>query len=92
MMREESNDESEEAEGIQAFSETVGMVPNLNKNDNVIQGIVVGVGTLLTALVFYLVTGDTSAFGLGAVFGLVFFGLLSGLVLMVIGWMRTFKK
>lgn len=71
----------------QTVAETVGMVPSLNKKDNLYQGIFVGLVSLVSFLAG-VVMGGTQ---LGLIFlllGMVGSGLLSGLVLMVLGFVR----
>lgn len=74
-----------------AIADKVGLVPNLRVKDNLYQGVVVAVFTLVGAMVgFFLApaTNRSLGVGLGAVAGLVVGGLLSGLVLMVLGLVR----
>ncbi|GEM_PF-5400174 len=66
----------------------VGLLPNVNKRDNMIQGITVAVFALLGGLIGLIVGGWPEGFGLGVVGGLIVGGFLSGLVLMVIGMFR----
>ena len=93
-MSEESQNEKQQSEQntMQTTSETVGLVPNLNKNDNLIQLVVVGAGTLLTTIGAVVITGRLEKAAVGAVIGLIFFGLLSGGILMFMGWYRNFLK
>ena len=77
---------------MHVVSDTVGFAPNIRLKDNVIQGIVVGAGTLLSALGAYLTDGSTETALLGALGGLIVFALLSGLVIMVLGWIRVMKR
>ena len=77
---------------METLADTVGLVPNIKKNDNLIQGAVVGGGTLVAAVGTYLVTGNTEQMLIATVVALVILGVLSGLVLMVLGWSRTAKK
>jgi hypothetical protein len=83
--------EKEGRETYNTVAETVGLVPSLRKKDNLIQGIIVLVGTALAGLVGLLVDGTTGLM-LGALAGLIGSGLLSGGVLMIIGWVRAAKK
>ncbi|HOX05800.1 MAG TPA: hypothetical protein PK280_05320 [Planctomycetota bacterium] len=82
------------ADGLEAYhtvAETVGMVPNVRFRDNLIQGLVIGIGTLVATLVGLIVGGGTGA-AIGLVCGLVISLLISGAVLMVIGWVRAARK
>lgn len=72
------------------FAETVGMVPSLRKQDNLIQGAVVGLGTVVSAAVGWFSAGSSGAL-VGALAGLVGFGLLSGFALMLVGIVRARK-
>jgi len=88
----------DEFEAYQTVAETVGGVPSLRLRDNVIQGIVVAVGTALGAIVGHALLAGGKAMGrieaalLGAGAGLIASALLSGIVLMVLGWIRAAKK
>jgi len=77
---------------METLADTVGLVPNIKKNDNLIQGAVVGGGTLLAAVGTYIVTGNTEQVLVATAISLIVLGILSGLVLMVLGWVRTAKK
>lgn len=72
-------------------AETVGMMPSFRRFDYIFQGSCVVVGALVGAGVGY-----AFMHGLGAIFGalagFVVMGVLSGLVLMVLGWVRALKK
>jgi hypothetical protein len=70
------------------IADKVGMVPNIRLKDNVIQLVAVAIATPLGAVVGWLVGQTGMAAILGAAGGLVAGGLLSGLVLMVIGLVR----
>lgn len=78
-------------DGMHLVADTVGLVPNVRKKDNLYQGAIVGGGTLLLTLVGYLVSGVGGAL-LGALVGLIGLGLLTGLVIMVLGWKRTAER
>lgn len=79
-------------------AETVGFIPSFRGKDNLFQGLAVLVGILLGATLGLLLTpaswGVPRWFGavLGAIGGLVVFGVGSGFVLMVLGWVRLFRK
>jgi hypothetical protein len=75
----------------EAFADKVGLVPNVRAKDNLYQGLAVVAFALLgTAVGFFVTSGETrsSGLGLGALVGVIVGGLLSGLVLMVIGLRR----
>jgi hypothetical protein len=100
-LSEDSNPEkaprNDALEAMHTAADTVGMVPNVRLKDNLIQGGVVLGGTLLSAIVgFFFLPGPHGerwvGAAAGAVFGLIGFGLLSGLVLMVLGWIRAARK
>ena len=84
---------------IQEMAETVGFVPDVRKRHNLIQGLVVALGTALGAVLGYALherialavtfpVGGYETTLLGALVGLVVSGFLSGLVLMVLGAAR----
>jgi hypothetical protein len=70
-----------------AVTDTVGG-PSLRLNDNLIQGAIVIGATLIGAAAGYVWHG-----GIGAMIGgagmMILSALISGLVLMVLGWIRT---
>jgi hypothetical protein len=70
------------------FADKVGLVPNVRKKDNLYQGIAVVAGLALGALAGSWWKGSTEAALLGALVGLVGATLVSGLVLLVVGWKR----
>ncbi len=78
--------------GYETFAQTVGVVPSLNVRDNLYQGIFVAVCTLLLALGGLLMFRSIEAALVGALIGLIGSGLLSGLVLMVLGIVRAAKR
>jgi len=78
-------------ESYQAIAETVGGLPSLNVKDNLYQGLAVGVGTVLGALIGLVIGGWQGAL-FGALIGLVGMGLISGFVLMILGFTRRMKK
>jgi hypothetical protein len=75
-------------ETYDVVADTVGLVPSLRMKDNVIQGLVIAVVTALAALAGYLTHG-TEGLAIGSLLGLIGSLVLSGAVLMVIGWIRT---
>jgi len=70
------------------IADTVGLVPNVRKKDNVIQGIAVAGTTVVGVAIGAVVGGTTEAALIGALGGLVVGGFVSGLVLMVVGLVR----
>ncbi len=80
-------------ESYNRVAETVGMMPTLRVKDNVVQAIVVLIGAMLGALIGYFVgSRDPRAAVLGGFAGLIVFGLVSGIVLMVLGWVRAARR
>jgi len=78
---------SEAKEVYNVFEQKIGGVPNLRKRDNVYQGVSILVCLAIGATVGLMLGGPTGA-GIGALIGTVGGLLLSGIVLMVIGWLR----
>jgi hypothetical protein len=72
-------------------ADTVGLVPSLRLKDNLIQAIMVVVITGIAAIVG-LLTNGVAGLAVGALLGLIGSLLISGAVLMVVGWVRTAKK
>lgn len=70
------------------FADKVGLVPNVRKKDNLIQGLAVLAGLLVGALVGWSWKRSFEAALLGALIGLVGATLVSGTVLLVLGWRR----
>lgn len=89
---------SDALETYQTVAETVGGVPSLRLRDNLIQGIVVLIGTVAGAIVGYALLAGGETMGgmeaalLGAGAGLIASALLSGVVLMILGWVRAAAK
>lgn len=86
---------SDAFESYQTVAETVGGVPSLRVLDNVIQGVIVAIGTVVGALVGHTWWGELSGHQgllLGAGAGLIVSVLLSGVVFMVVGWIRAARK
>jgi hypothetical protein len=75
-------------EDYQMIAETVGGVPSFRKQDNIIQGLVILACLVLGAGVGLIIGGPIGA-GIGALIGLVASLLVSGAVLMVVGWRRA---
>lgn len=75
----------------QSVAETVGMVPSLNKKDNLYQGIFV----LVISLLSFLIGVGLGGLQIGMIFllmGLTGSGLVSGVVLMILGFVRLGRK
>lgn len=78
-------------------AETVGLIPSLRIGDNLIQLAIVIVGAVIGAGIGALaVVGSEPGWWFGAliggVTGLIIATFLSGLVLMVFGWIRALRK
>jgi uncharacterized membrane protein YfcA len=72
------------------IAETVGMMPTLRVKDNIVQFVIVLIGTILGAVIGYFVSHqDPRGAALGALIGLCVVGIASGIVLMFIGWRRA---
>jgi hypothetical protein len=82
----------EALEAYNTVADTVGGVPSLRWKDNVIQGVAILATVMVGTLAGFLVTFDLIGAGIGAFAGLVGGLLVSGVVLMVLGWVRTGKK
>lgn len=86
-------------ESYNRVAETVGLVPNLRLKDNLLQLVIVLVGLLIGAVVGYVLARQNGHAGqaalgfaaLGAGLGFVLFGVLSGIVLMILGWVRAIR-
>ena len=87
-----------ELDAYHTASETVGFLPSIRIADNLIQAAVVALFTVVGAVVGYIVGMRIEdpppwACGLiGAVGGMVIATLVSGLVLMVLGWVRAVTR
>jgi len=86
--------------GLDAYhtvAETVGFVPNIRLKDNIVQTVSVGMGLVGGAgagAVIAAVRGGEFWLGatVGGVLGLIAATFLSGLVLMVLGWIRAARR
>lgn len=81
----------------QTVADTVGFVPSLRVKDNVVQAVCVGVGLLAgvgVGVAVAVANGAEWYIGamLGALAGLILSTLVSGGVIMVLGWVRAAKK
>jgi hypothetical protein len=93
--QEESNpirkqDDVEKAYEIVA--DVVGGVPSLRWKDNLIQGLSILGSVILGMAVGWLIAGEWWGLLVGAFCGLLGGMLLSGIVLMILGWVRTARK
>jgi len=92
------NRNADSLESYNRAAETIGMMPSLRLKDNVIQGIIAVAGAGLGAIAGALIVPARSTItpGLGAVFGgaggFIVFGILSGIVLMFVGWTLAAKS
>ncbi len=94
------------ADGLETYNrvaETVGMMPSFRKFDYIFQGSCVVGGGLVGAgigwffpdvygSVFNYTMEPSVAAILGGLAGFIAMGILSGLVLMVMGWVRALRK
>jgi len=87
----ESEKKASGMDNYQTVAETVGMVPSLNAKDNLYQGVFCLAVTLLAALLGWIGFGGTGA-GVGAIIGLIGSFLVSGIILMIVGWVRAAKR
>jgi len=82
------------ADGLETYNtiaETVGGVPTLRVKDNVIQAVAILLSLVLGVIIGFAVGGVGGALA-GAFAGLLAGLLISGTVLMVVGWLRAAKK
>ena len=78
-------------ESYNRVAETIGGIPTLRWRDNVIQAaVVVGAG-IVGAMVGAVAGGGIGAL-IGGVVGVVAATFISGVVLMVLGWVRAARK
>ncbi|MCC6897323.1 MAG: hypothetical protein IT377_00030 [Polyangiaceae bacterium] len=80
-----------ELQAYHRLADTVGLVPNIRRKDNLLQAAIVGGGTLPCVAIGAIWAGGRGAL-IGALIGLVGFGLISGLVIMVLGLVRAQQK
>ena len=84
-------DRPKAGETYQKVADTIGLVPNARWKDNLYQGFAVLVIAGIGVLIGFLLDGGEGALA-GLLLGLVAGLLLSGAVLMVVGWVRTVKR
>lgn len=91
MTQESSRSQKGALETYNTVAETVGLVPSLRLKDNLIQGVTVVLVTGVAAVAGFVLKG-TEGLAFGSLLGLVGSLLISGGVLMVVGWIRAAKK
>jgi hypothetical protein len=79
-------------EAYEIVSDVVDGVPSLRWKDNLIQGLSILGTVLVGAVIGWAVAGEWWGALTGAFAGLVGGLILSGAVLMVLGWVRTARK
>jgi hypothetical protein len=74
--------------------DSVGMVPNFRKNDNILQLVIVAAFTVVGVASGVALNAGSRLLGglIGALVGLILGTFLSGLILMVMGWVRLAKR
>lgn len=87
----EGESQSEAFEKYQTFAETVGGVPSVRPKDNLYQGVAVLLATAIGAAAGFVYGGGTWAVLLGLA-GMVIGLLGSGIVLMILGWVRATRR
>ena len=84
---------NEGLENYQRVADTVGMVPSLRWKDNVIQLVCVIAGAIMGAGAGYLIAGrEPFGAAIGGILGLVAALFISGIVLMILGFMRARRR
>ena len=76
-------------ETYQKVADTVGLVPSVRWKDNLYQGIAVAATSLLGVIGGAIASPTKESVLAGLLIGLVVGFILSGLVLMVVGWVRV---
>jgi hypothetical protein len=79
-------------EAYEIVADVVGGVPSLRWKDNVIQGLSLLGASLVGMPIGWLAAGEWWGLLVGAFCGLLGGLLLSGIVLMILGWIRTARK
>lgn len=82
------NDPNKPSSSYDQFADKVGLVPNVRAKDNLYQGVAVLVTTVIGSGAGFIAAGWPVGVLLGALGGLVVGGIVSGLVLMVLGLIR----
>jgi hypothetical protein len=70
------------------IADNIGFVPNIRKQDNIVQGIVILVTMVLGVIIGLIVDFSSVGALLGVLGGLILGTLVSGIVLMIIGLKR----
>lgn len=78
-------------ETLQTIADTVGMVPSMRSQDSAAQGIALVFGLIAGAIIGWTIHG-TKGLLIGGIGGLVTALVISGLIVMVMGWIRVAKK
>jgi VIT1/CCC1 family predicted Fe2+/Mn2+ transporter len=73
-------------------ADVVGGVPSLRWKDNLIQGLAILGSVILGAIIGLAIVREFWGALTGALAGLIAGLILSGMVLMVLGWVRTARK
>ena len=74
--------------GYNFMADKIGGVPNLRKKDNLYQAVAIGLFLIIGVIVGWFVGGGLQGALLGGLAGLIAGTLISGVVLMVIGFLR----
>jgi hypothetical protein len=87
-----SRKQEDAREAYEIVADVVGGVPSLRWKDNLIQGLSI-LGCVLAGMpIGWLAVGEWWGLLVGAFCGLVCGLLVSGIVLMILGWIRTLRK
>jgi hypothetical protein len=79
-------------DAYEIVADVVGGVPSLRWKDNLIQGLSILGAVILGTPAGWLIVGEWWGLLVGAFCGLLVGLLLSGIVLMILGWVRTARK
>ncbi len=83
---------SDAFEDYHTVAETVGGIPSFRLKDNLIQTAFIAATLIIGLGIGYLVTKDMFGAGVGGFLGLIAGLLVSGVVLMVLGWKRAIRR
>lgn len=78
-------------ETYHTVAETVGLMPNLRLKDNLLQIVIIGI-TLFVGAIIGIIANGWLGLLLGSLLGLVAGTLISGCILMVLGWIRALNR